>query len=178
MGKLAGRVLLPVGCAIAMLLGLAAVGRWSRESLQQDPRYYFDFMAIDCTPPVGQSKREFLGEVQYLASLPNQLSLIGNDLAERLQGAFARHPWVEQVEKITLSRQRIEVRMRYRKPVLAILWDGKMRVVDRAGILLPATAVTEGLPVYPRAPAPPAGPAGTPWGDPDVVAAARAAARS
>jgi len=59
---------------------------------------------------------------------------------------------------------------------LAVSFDGQMRAVDANGILLPATASTDGLPVYSGKAPPPAGPAGTRWGDKTVESSARAAA--
>jgi hypothetical protein len=61
--------------------------------------------------------------------------------------------------------------------VLAVSLAGQLRAVDGKGILLPASAPTEGLPIFQEVAAPPKGPAGTPWGDPAVEAAARAAAQ-
>jgi hypothetical protein len=49
--------------------------------------------------------------------------------------------------------------------------------VDAHGILLPKSAPTTALPVFPGTAAPPAGPVGTRWGDAAVEAAARAAGR-
>jgi hypothetical protein len=46
------------------------------------------------------------------------------------------------------------------------------RAVDAHGILLPASAPTEGLRRFPGTAPPPAGLAGKPWGDPAVMAAA------
>jgi hypothetical protein len=176
MGRSAVRILIPLVGAVVVLAALAALGRWARDSLREDERYSFDFAAIDCTPPTGLAKDQFLTEVQYLAGLPNQLVLLDDALAARLKEGFGRHPWVEQVENVRISPHRIEVQLHYRKPALAVMWGGKLRAVDEAGVLLPAMAETGGLPVYPTTPAPPAGPAGTPWGDPEVAAAARAAA--
>jgi hypothetical protein len=62
--------------------------------------------------------------------------------------------------------------------VLAVLVDGQPRAVDAHGILLPTGADVSGLPVYEGNARPPAGAAGTLWGDVAVEAAARAAARN
>jgi hypothetical protein len=62
--------------------------------------------------------------------------------------------------------------LRFRTPILGVRYGGYLRAVDSHGILLPATAPTRGLPVYEGVAATPKGPAGTPWGDPGVTAAA------
>jgi hypothetical protein len=67
------------------------------------------------------------------------------------------------------------VRLRFRTPVLAVAQPDGVRVVDGHGVLLPGTAPVEELPVYQGKATPPAGVAGTPWGDKDVAAAAATA---
>lgn len=175
MGKSVLRLLLPLLAAAVVVLAVAALGRRARESLRQDDRYVLPFAAIDCQPPPGPEQADLRREVQYLSGLSDQVPLLDDDLAERLREAFARHPWVESVRDVTMASRRVEVRLRYRKPVLAVQSSGQVRAVDASGVLLPATANTSGLPIFPGAAPPPAGPAGTAWGDPGVEAAARAA---
>jgi hypothetical protein len=178
MGKLAMRLVLPLAGASVLLLTVAILGKQARESLRQEDRYLISFAAIDCVPPPGLERPDFLNEVQYLAGLPERLSLLDDELASRLRAAFARHPWVRNVEDVEIAPpRRVHVRLRYRVPVLAVNWSGRLRAVDAASVLLPATANTQGLPVFRGTPAPPAGPAGTRWGDPAVEAAARSASR-
>ncbi len=126
-----------------------------------------------CRRP-GLDSDEFLSEVQYLAGWPDRLCLLDEDLSSRIAGAFARHPWVEQVENVTLRPDRsVRVRLRFRTPILAVRYGGQLRAVDVQGILLPVTAPTSSLPIYEGVASTPGGPAGTPWGDPAVMAAAR-----
>jgi hypothetical protein len=171
--KLFVRVLLPLLGAAAVLVGVAALGRWAREALRQE--YTLPFAAIQCKPPPGPEQANLLAEVQYLAAMSDQVRLLDEDLAERLCEAFARHPWVETVEEVKVGPRRITVQLRYRRPVLAVPVKGQLRAVDGSGILLPETANTHGLPVYSGNASLPAGPAGTPWGDALVEGMARAA---
>jgi hypothetical protein len=164
---------LGVGLLVA---GVFLLGKIARDHLRGLDRYTIAFAEIDCTPPAGQTRADFLDEVQYLTDLPDQLRLLDDDLPARLAEAFARHPWVEKVERVEIIPPRqVRVRLSYRTPVLAVKVAGQTRAVDVHGILLPATAVTRGLPVFPGQAPPPAGPAGTRWGDAAVEAAARAA---
>jgi hypothetical protein len=174
--QLAVRVILPVLVAAAVLVGVAALGRWARDALRQD--FTFAFSAIQCQPPPGPEQADLLAEVQYLAGMPDQVRLLDDDLADRLRAAFARHPWVESVEDVQVAPRRITVQVRYRRPVLAVPVKGQLRAVDGSGILLPESANTRGLPLYPGSAPLPAGPAGTPWGDAKVENTARAAAQS
>src|SRR5207247_10015721 len=110
------------------------------------------------------------------AGRPDRLRLLDEDLPARLAEAFARHPWVEQVERVTVVPPRqLEVHLVYRTPALAVLLAGQRRAVDGQGVVLPATAGSEGLPLYAGPVTSPIGPAGQPWGDRALEAAARTA---
>jgi len=168
------RLSLPLIAAACVLIAVAMLGRWAREGLRDD--YLLPFASIQCLPPPGPEQKDLLAEVQYLAGMSDQVHLLDDDLAERLRQAFAEHPWVAAVDGVNITSRRIEVRLRYRKPVLAVPFEGRVRAVDEYGILLPTTANTMGLRLYDREAAPPAGPAGTAWGDPCVEKAARESA--
>ena len=175
MAKVVLRLLLPMFAAAGVLLAVAILGRWAREGMRDD--YKVPFASIHCFPSPGAEQKDLLTEVQYLAGFPDQIRLLDDGLVDRLREAFGEHPWVASVDSVNIKSRRIEVRLRYRHPVLAVPFDGQLRAVDETGVLLPATASTRGLAVYSgKAPAP-AGPAGTRWGDKMVEASARAAAR-
>jgi hypothetical protein len=168
-------LLLAVGVFLAAVIVL---GRLALENLRAQDRYTLPFGDITCTPPPGLSREDFLDEVQYLASFGPRLHLLDRDLAQQLAQAFARHPWVAQVEQVeVVPPGQVRVRLRYRRPVLAVAAGGQVRVVDEQGILLPRAASSTGLPLFPGKAPPPAGPAGSRWGDPAVETAAQAAAR-
>jgi hypothetical protein len=157
--------------------GVILLGRLAQERLREQDRHPFSFSDIVCDPPPGLSRSDFLDEVQYLASIPGHLHLREPDLAQRLARGFARHPWVKSVERVeVVPPDRVQVRLVYRRPALAVPAGGLVRVVDGQGILLPRGASGAGVPVFGGKAPPPAGPAGTPWGDAAVEKAARAAA--
>jgi hypothetical protein len=175
--------LLPILCSFLAMAGvillLVQLGKWTRERVSSLDRYAVSFADIECPQPPTQDRSQFLGEVQYLGNLPDQLHLLDVDLAERLANAFGQHPCVEIVEevKIVLPKQ-VQVRLVYRTPVLiAFVSKGKgdnVYQVDGQGILLRGWVKAENLPTF-EAARPPVGPAGTCWGDPAVEAAARTA---
>ena len=188
--------------AALLLAGLIVLGRAARDALRPQGRYVVAFADIDCAPPPGQEKAAFLGEVQYLAGLPERLPVLDADLPGRLAEAFAKHPWVARVERVeVLPPGRVRARLTYRAPVLAVLLQGEAqdggaplvealssrslgahdalvpaRAVDGEGTLLPSGAPLTGLPIFYGVVPPPAGPAGSAWGDRAVEAAARTAA--
>ena len=144
------------------------------------PLLLYAFADIECTTPVGMERQKFLEEVRYYAPrLPERIHLLDEHLAEQLREGFAKHPWVEKVERVEIvPPHRVLVQLVYRTPVLAVRPGAQVRAVDRRGILLPTGAITDGLPLFQGTAKPPAGPAGTPWGDPAVEEAARNAAKT
>lgn len=178
MRKLLLQVFLPALGGVGLLLGVALIGQVARERLRSRDQAVVAFTDIDCPAPPGLARADFLDAVQMQASFPDQLPLRDDGLASRLGHAFALHPWVEKVEHVEIIPPRqVRVRLLYRTPVLAIPHAGQVRAVDRHGVLLPAEARTEGLPVFSGDANPPAGVVGTRWGDPAVEEAARQAGR-
>jgi hypothetical protein len=173
--------ILQLGLAVVggfvLLLGLVSGGRAARDTLRQQERYLVEFLDIDCPAPARQERGAFLSEVQYLAAMPSRLSLLEEHLPARLAAAFARHPWVDRVERVELTAPpQVRVKLRFRKPVLAVFHGDELRAVDRHGILLPKDAHAAGLPLYAGHIEAPLVPAGTRWGGDAVADAARTAA--
>jgi hypothetical protein len=161
-----------VAVVAAILGGLVWAGRLALEHLRGEDRYTISLSEVQCDPPSSMKRDDFLDEVQYLSGLPDKLHLLDEQAPQRLAEAFARHPWVEKVERVqVVSGNTFRIHLHYRIPVLAVPWNGGLRAVDRRGILLPADAATEKLPIYPGIPQPPHGPAGTAWGDPNLLVA-------
>lgn len=157
------------------LWGLIAIGSWTRDQLRQQEAYLFPFAEVECPAPPGLERTDFLAEVRYLAEIPVKVPLLEKNLSRRLAQAFALHPWVEKVEGVKIDPPRkIQADLVYRIPVLVVSGEQFQGVVDGLGILLPNCAPRAGLPTF-LGVKPPAGPAGTPWGDERVEAAARLA---
>lgn len=162
-----------------LVAGLVFLRQVAQERLSDSERFTIAFRDIQCLPPPpAQDLAIFLNEVQYLAAMPGRLRLLDDDLVKRLVEAFLRHPWVERVEGVRREPRLVRVQLVYRTPILAVAVGEQMRAVDGHGILLPANAEANGLPVYEGKAKPPAGAAGTLWGDAGVEAAARKHARN
>jgi hypothetical protein len=167
---------LPLGAAAGLLAGFLLLGRQASADLRDADRHYISFSDLECSPPPGLTREGFLREVQYEAEQPDRLGLLDPDLAGRLQRAFSRHAWVEQVERVEIgSGNRARVRVRFRTPVLGIETAGELRAVDGEGVLLPRAAGAAGLPVFRGERPGPEGPTGTVWPDARVRDAARTA---
>jgi hypothetical protein len=108
---------LAIGVSLSAIL---AAGNFTRDSVRNWDRYTIAFADIECTLPPGQARHDFLAEVQYVAGMANRLSVLEENLAARLADAFAQHPFVEQVEKVTVFPTRhVQVQLRFRPPASA-----------------------------------------------------------
>jgi hypothetical protein len=165
--------LLGVGLIVATVI---YGGKFLRAQLKEHERFSLAFTDIDCSPPEGVERAQFLTEVRKQTDLPERIALLDTDLPTRLKAAFARHPWVEAVEDVQVSRDRqIRVSLHYRVPALAVPQAEGVRAMDGQGVLLPPSASTKGLPVW-RGPASlPMGPAGSTWGDASLESASQVA---
>jgi hypothetical protein len=161
---------------VALFLGgVIWAGRWGLEQLQGSNRYNVAFADIECEPPVGMDRQKFLDEVRYYEPrFPERLGLLDESLSPHLRQGFAKHPWVEKVDDVTIKPpKQIIVKLTPRAPVLAVHFAGEVLAVDRTGVLLPKNAPTLGLPMFDGDARAPKG-IGQRWGDPNVEAAARA----
>jgi hypothetical protein len=109
-----GRWVVMVGTA-SLLVATFVAGKLTQAAVRTWDRYTVAFADIDCTPPPGQNGLDFLAEVQYLAGMPDRLSILDENLASRLADAFARHPLVESVQKVVVEpAHRVQVRLDFR----------------------------------------------------------------
>jgi hypothetical protein len=173
-----------------LLGGLVWLGRYARDQILDRERFQVAFADIDCQPPPGVDRGDFLDEVMYHARCPERFSILEDGLADKLKQYFTKHPWVAQVDKVECQMPRtVRVHLTYRQAVLAVIVPPELagsgstpqatnrpvRGVDHDGALLPKKApLAAGLPVLDGAP-PPSGPAGQPWGNAGVAAAAQTA---
>jgi len=120
------------------------------------------------------------GDVVRMGSL-DRLSLLEHDTARQVAQAFALHPWVAEVKRVSKCYPaRITVELAYRRPVAVVEVEhgGQpgLLPVDRDGILLPPEDFSAGqvkaLPRIALGKTFPASSVGTAWGDDRVVAAA------
>jgi hypothetical protein len=175
--------------ATALVLGgLIGLGHYAREQIRDGERYQLAFTDIDCQPPPGMERGEFLDEVLYHARCPERFSILEDGLADRLRRDFAQHPWVAQVDKVEVRPPHtVRVNLTYRQAVLAVVVPAELagvrhptklpiRGIDAQGVLLPKKApIATALPVLKEAPRP-AAPAGQAWGEARIEAAAHTAA--
>jgi hypothetical protein len=140
---------------------------------------------METTPQPPWIRTDVRAEVSRDGALHN-LSILHEKVTVQVARAFALHPWVAEVVRVSKHHpSRVVVQLRYRRPVAAVevLRDGQWGVfaVDADGVLLPREDFAHDDHLrndYLRVWAGdtwPAGPEGTPWGDRRVAGAARIA---
>lgn len=145
------------------------------------PEYQLRVSNIQITEVPQWVPRDLVKQVAPQAGINPSRSVLDENLTSDLAKAFAQHPWVEKVVKVSKSvPARVTVDLVYRRPVAMVEVATGLLPVDGSGVLLPPTAFTpEDTPRYPLITQPkssPVGAIGKPWGDPQVTAAARLAA--
>lgn len=174
--------------ALALVAGLGggAYYGWQRVGPQvtRGSEYLLQPDQIETTPPPPWIRSDVRGEVIRDGGLSG-LSILDRELTVKIARAFGLHTWVEDVRRVSKEHPaRVVVDLVYRRPVAMIEVTMNDRPgllpVDVNGVLLPpgdfsAEQARDYLRVS-LADATPAGPVGTPWGDPRVDGAARIAA--
>src|SRR5258707_5557160 len=121
MSKALVQVVAPfIGVALALWC-VSVLGQHSRNYLQDQDRYRIAFQDIACSAPDGMAREEFLNEVQYLASWPDDVRLLEDGVVARLGRAFASHPSVEEVRRAEItSGWQVRVELAFRTPILTV----------------------------------------------------------
>lgn len=173
-----GRLVLTLVVAGLVVLVVLGVGHYLGEGLRDDARYQANFADIECPPPPGMAREEFLSEVQYQGGFPDHLAVLDKEQTRKLALAFAAHAWVEKVEGVRVQPpNKIRIHLTYRTPVLAVEARGKpdRSPVDRFGVVLPTKGLDPSLPLLKDIETVGATPTGAVWNDPAVQAAAKVA---
>lgn len=140
--------------------------------------YWVDTGDIDVQPqPQWLTSEDLLKQVTRDASLEQRQNLLDKKLVERIGLAFAAHPWVEEVVRVEkFYPARIEVQLKYRQPVAAVVVGRERLPIDAYGVVLPAEnfppAELHKFPKVTGVLTQPAQAAGVAWSDNAVLGAA------
>ncbi len=135
------------------------------------------------TPQPDWIRTDIRGEVFRNASMGGSLSVMDDQLTERIAGACSLSPWVAKVVRVTKHHPAgVEIELVYRRPVCVVEVPGDLLPVDEHGVLLPCgsrdfSAIEKSR--YPRLAGigtAPAGMVGECWGDARVIGGAEIAA--
>src|SRR5262245_16807358 len=89
----AAQLVLPLAGAGALLAGVVALGRHLGER-----GGVVLFRDLECDPPDGMTRQQFLEEAEYLSGVPNRLD--GHDPLAQAEQGLTRHPWVLRVSRV------------------------------------------------------------------------------
>ena len=174
---------------VVSLLLLACVGSllaWKRWGhwVEGDARFRLTPEKLTATPQPDwiHSSVDVVSEVFRQGSL-GEFSLLDPQVNLKVANAFEVHSWVTQVIRVRKQADgRVLVELKYRRPVALVEVNnggrGMLLPVDESAVVLPTTKFHEDpgeIRKYLRISAGygmPAGPVGTPWGDPRVAGAA------
>jgi hypothetical protein len=175
---------------LVLLVALFAGGAWFawrkfKDRILATSEYRIGPEQVEITPqPPWISQSDVRAEVLHSPMLDGRLSIMDDDLAQRIADAFARHPWVAKAGPVAKKYGVVKVDLVYRKPVcMVVLPAGGLMPVDVEAVLLPGKETgditsTEAA-RYPRLTGvdrEPTGPKGSRWGDARVIGGAEIAA--
>lgn len=185
-GRLAaGAIRGPVGATL--LLASVLVGGWYvcwhvvGAGVLRSDRYVLRQEGLEITPPPEWIHTDIRAEVYRSLAFEGPLSIMDDHLAQRVADAFALHPWVAKVRRVTKQHPaRVKVELDYRRPVCMVEVPGGLLPVDAESAWLRSEDFS---PIeasqYPRLSgldSMPVGSVGTKWGDGRVVGGAELAA--
>jgi hypothetical protein len=178
----AARWLLLVAVLVAAGAGLwLTVWDHVRQQVLARAEYRIEAANILVTPPPAWIHADVKSEVVRSGGLDSGLSLIDDAVTVRIAQAFALHPWIAKVTRVSKSHPaNVLVAVVYRKPAAMVEVSGGLLPVDGEGVLLPSDDFSSAEAArYPRLSeikTVPVGPQGSRWGDARVTGGARLAA--
>ncbi len=102
-------------------------------------RYLVELDDLHLTPQPEWIHTDVRAEVYQWLRLGGPMNLLDDDLNPRIAEGFARHPWIERVDRVTrLPAGGVQVDLEYRRPVCVVRIGDRLLPVDRSSFLLPA----------------------------------------
>ncbi len=165
----------------AAIGGGYALWREVRGHVLAGSQYQLDPREIHVNVPPPWVRADVKAQVIRDASLDTNLSILEEDLTLRIAQAFALHPWVEKVIRVSKGHPaRVDVELEFRQPAAMVEVTGGLLPVDRLGVLLPSDDFTStDARAYPRLAGittEPVGVVGKSWGDVRVMGGSALAA--
>jgi hypothetical protein len=142
------RVALALSVIVALGWGLQAVWKQVEPSVIHREPYLLTAERITMTPQPEWIASDIRAEVIRNAGLGQKLSILDDAFMDVVQDAFALHPWIASVDKITKRYPAgVHVDVTFRKPVAVVELaseEGMLLVpLDAQGVVLPIADVPE-----------------------------------
>lgn len=135
-----GPLLFTLGVAFCVLaFGTFWVWQAVGKRVLESPQYQLDPRQISINaPPEWITTDDLRNEALRNASLDRSMSIMDEQLTERIALAFAAHPWVARVDRVEkFHPAKVEVRLVYRTPVASVAVGADLWPVDSTGVHLP-----------------------------------------
>jgi hypothetical protein len=171
---------------VVLLLAMFLIGWywvWERVGGQAfaTGRYAISQQQVAITPLPPWIHSDVRAEVFRNASLDAPLSVLDDQLTERIARGFALHPWIAKVVRVRkYAPVFVEVELQYRRPVCMVEVPGDLLPVDIEAVLLPSGDFSpiekQSYPGLVGIDTRPMGPVGQRWGDGRVADGAEIAA--
>jgi hypothetical protein len=155
--------------------------QWLGPEVLSSPRYLVNLNDVELTPLPAWIHTDVRAEAFRNLTFVRSPSVLDEQLAQRVADAFALHPWVAKVRRVTkLAPARIRIDIEYRRPVCMVQVPGGLYPVDAEGTWLPSNDFSpveaDGYPCLTGVDTLPVGSVGTRWGDARVLGGAEIAA--
>lgn len=154
-----------------------------KDRILASPEYHIGPEQVEVTPqPPWIPRSDVRAEALSSLVLDRPLSLMDDDLVNRIGAAFSRHPWVAKVARVVKQPGLVKVDVVYRKPVCMVEVPGGRLPVDANAVLVPWLAgditprESDRYPLLVRVDPNPTAAAGTRWADAKVIGGAEIAA--
>lgn len=166
--------------AIAAALLIPAANRLLPD-ISNQAEYVVTPARITLSPPPHWIPADILQQTVEKAAASGTLSLLDDNLTEKIAAAFHTHPWVDRVLRVQKSwPTRVHIELIWRRPVAMVACIDGYYPIDANGVLLPsrdfAPADLDRYPVIENIASVPLGSVGEPWGDPVIEHSAALAA--
>jgi hypothetical protein len=171
-----------VGLFAALALGGYAAWRLAGPAINESPDYRLLPERVELVPaPPAWIRSDVRGEALRTGRLDTPQRLLAPDLTERAYQAFALHPWIAKVLRVSKGHPAwLRVEVEYRRPVAMVQVGERLLPVAADAVVLPhedfSPVDARGYPHVEGIDNLPAGPPGAPWGDARVLGAAQIAA--
>jgi hypothetical protein len=171
-------VLLAIVGGISLYIAGPVAWSWLPD-LKRRPEYRLRADKVRFTDPPAWVPPSFIRDVIREAQLPEELSLLDDQLVDQVAKAFQKDAWVERVVSVRKDfATGVTAVIEYRKPVAFVVAESEHYPIDREARLLPPPNLPPGsdeLPVIRNAYSTPKAPLGAAWGDAAVEGAAKLA---
>jgi hypothetical protein len=168
---------------IAGLFGGGLFLAWQKhkQRILNSPEFHVGPGQVVITPLPAWIHTDILAEVFRDPRLGGSLSIMDDDLVERLKKVFEDHPWVARVIRIVKHHPgSVDVALEYRRPVCMVQVPGGVLAIDAYGVVLPSADFSPveaaRYPLLLGVEQKPTGPVGQRWSDAKVIGGAEIAA--